>query len=309
MVKIALRRNRKGSSVGRGRLHNRRLKERRHKMALGAILFVFSGVLIVIGLWQPVVRVKSISFSEKNSTLMPIVNDVLAGTYADIIPRNSIFFLPIAQIRRVILSTDKTIATVSISRTRFDAIDITVNTRIPLGRWCGTPATSTPANTITEDVIQSSSRSCYLFDGTGFLYALTDVPVVSSTGVSVTRTSTSTAGMKNIVPLVPYLIYSSLVSSQQNPLFHVISNFKKLPAVFDFVKYVDTLGVHVGTVVIRGDEGDLFLDRGTRITYVLGSEQKAATLLVAVKEKLHIADKSLIYVDLRFPGKVYFKKK
>ena len=54
-------------------------------------------------------------------------------------------------------------------------------------------------------------------------------------------------------------------------------------------------------------KSDLVL--GTRVTYVLGDEQNAFTALTSARDDLNLADGSLEYVDLRFDGKVYLKKK
>ncbi|MDP1759930.1 MAG: hypothetical protein Q8L01_00440, partial [Candidatus Woesebacteria bacterium] len=65
----------------------------------------------------------------------------------------------------------------------------------------------------------------------------------------------------------------------------------------------------VTRVILRGDEVDDMLASGTRVTYVLGNEQNAFTSLVSARENLNLADGSIDYVDLRFDGKAYLKKK
>ena len=62
-------------------------------------------------------------------------------------------------------------------------------------------------------------------------------------------------------------------------------------------------------LIIRGDEADVFLASGSRVTYVLGHEEDAYTALVSAKTNVNLANGSLEYVDLRFPGKVYVKKR
>ncbi|MDO8566972.1 MAG: hypothetical protein Q7R58_02365, partial [bacterium] len=62
-------------------------------------------------------------------------------------------------------------------------------------------------------------------------------------------------------------------------------------------------------IVIHDGEVDNNLASGTRITYVLGREQDAFTALVSARENFNLADGSVDYVDLRFDGKVYLKKK
>ena len=62
-------------------------------------------------------------------------------------------------------------------------------------------------------------------------------------------------------------------------------------------------------IVLRGDEVNDYLESGTRVTYVLGNEENAFTALASSKDTLNFSDGSLEYVDLRFDGKVYLKRK
>ena len=68
-----------------------------------------------------------------------------------------------------------------------------------------------------------------------------------------------------------------------------------------------SLNVPIVSLVLRGDEADLYPQSGTRITYVLGQEQAAAQLAKAAFPSLDLNDGSVQYVDLRFDGKVYYK--
>ena len=79
--------------------------------------------------------------------------------------------------------------------------------------------------------------------------------------------------------------------------------------MFNFARQLDTLGSPVTKVVLRDDEVDDYLASGTRITYVLGHENIAFTALVSARGNMNLADGSLEYIDLRFDGKVYLKKK
>ena len=61
--------------------------------------------------------------------------------------------------------------------------------------------------------------------------------------------------------------------------------------------------------VIRGDEVDILLDSGTRLTYVLGHEEDAYSALKSAHGNFNLLNGSIDYVDLRFSGKVYLKKR
>src|SRR5262249_52105520 len=81
-----------------------------------------------------------------------------------------------------------------------------------------------------------------------------------------------------------------------------------IPNALEFVKAIKSLGVPIVSLVIRGDEADLYAQSGTRITYVLGTEQTTATIAASAFPSLNLNDGSLEYIDLRFGDKVYFKK-
>lgn len=278
--------------------HRTRLGDRRHSarlrmMSILGILAVFLGILVVIALWQGTVRVSHIHINNNDQSLVAVIKKTISGTHF-LIPNNSIFFLPEGNIRKAILQVQPTIAAVSISRTSFNSISVSLDMRTPLARWCGTSASSTPHDTLALDVLANSS-GCYFFDGTGFLYSST------SRGASTTDQ-----------PLVPYSMYSQLINkfsvenASSSPILSTISSINKLPALFDFARKISSFGSPVISIVLRRDEVDLFLKDDTRITYVLGKERSAYALLMATKNKISIGNGSLLYVDLRFADKIYY---
>ncbi|MBU2330176.1 hypothetical protein KKG57_01780, partial [Patescibacteria group bacterium] len=66
---------------------------------------------------------------------------------------------------------------------------------------------------------------------------------------------------------------------------------------------------NVTSLAIRNDEADLYTTAGTRITYVLGQEQEAVITAASIFSQLNLNDGSVEYVDLRFAGKGYFKRR
>ncbi len=117
------------------------------------------------------------------------------------------------------------------------------------------------------------------------------------------------------MPLNPFTVYEPLdfggsQASPGTPIGATLPQAAAFPAAFDFARQLVAFGSPVVSVVFRhNQEADLYLRSGTRITYVLGQEQDAYAALVSARADLNLADGSLEYVDLRFPGKVYLKKK
>jgi len=88
-----------------------------------------------------------------------------------------------------------------------------------------------------------------------------------------------------------------------------LPNAMAFPSAFNFARQLSSFGSPVSSIVFRADEVDEYLASGTRVTYLLGDEQNAFTALASARDNFNLADGSIQYVDLRFGGKVYVKKK
>jgi hypothetical protein len=200
----------------------------------------------------------------------------MQGSYLGIVPRSSTFFFPENRIRRDIIKEHPDVSAVSFFLNGFTKLSIKVSPRDAIARWCGLSPT------------EGVDEYCYVFDGNGLIFAA----VGSST------------------PLVnSFKLYDPLEGDGVEPLGAILAHANILPHVFDFARQLNTLGSPVIYTVIKGDEVNQYLKSGTRITYVLGNEQNAYTALVSSKENFNLADGSVEYIDLRFGGKVYVKKK
>ena len=269
---------------GSERLARRRRGRRRRAVVALFILLLLLAAAAVYGLRQDAVRISSISIFNGDPALEGVVRQALEGSYLGLIPRDSIFFFPESRVRAAILVIDPGIVAVSIFRESFDGLSIKIDSRVAVARWCGVSR---------FDLNASSSRSnliagCYVFDANGLIYS----------------TAATTSGTVNA-----FILYAPLNENAQEPLHATLANAEHLPAVFDFARQLATLGSPASFILIRDGEVDNQLTSGTRVTYVLGDEQNAFTALVSSKENFNLADGSIDYIDLRFPGKVYLKRK
>jgi hypothetical protein len=240
----------------------------------------------VWGLWQPVVRISQVAVVNGDQTLSTYATDAMRGRYLGILPRNSTFFVPMSAMRSAILAAHPEIAAVSIYHTGLNSIAIKPDTRTAVARWCGlSPTLGVP-------------EYCYLFDPNGFVYEALPEALASSTPATTTQVTLNT-----------FKVYAPLVGDAQEPLRATLSQADELPAAFDFARQLSTVGASVTSIVIHDGEIDDLLTSGTRVMYVLGKESDAFTALKSVGAQINLADGSLEYVDLRFSGKVYLKKK
>lgn len=264
---------------GTGKLAMRRRRSRRRIFAALGVLFILLCVGIIYELNQDATRISHIQIFGADQSFADSARAAMRGSYFGIIPRDSTFFFPASRIRTDISAARPDIAAISIFRNGLTGLSIKVDERVPIARWCGSPPSTLATSTL-------SSGICYLFDASGFVYATTSPSE----------------------PINPFTVYES-ASSTETPIGLTLPNAEKLPAALDFARQLDTFGSPVSSVVFRGDEVDDYLKSGTRITYVLGNEQSAFTALVSARGNMNLADGSLEYVDLRFGGKVYLKKK
>jgi len=257
-------------------------------IACGIALLIMGAIGLYV-VQQDAVRVSQIDIFGADASLSTYAKEALEGTYLGVVPRNSIFFYPEEDIRARIMRADSDVATVSIFRKGLRGLTVKVSNRVPIARWCGE---SYVPQATRFDLKATSTRSnlvdqCYVFDDSGFVFATTtSLPLVNS-----------------------FAFYEAVASSTPVGVGSTLPNTQEFPAAFNFARELATFGSPVVAVVIRENEVDTHLASGTRLTYVLGREQDTYTALSSAKHSLNLADGSLDYVDLRFDGKMYLKKR
>lgn len=213
----------------------------------------------------------------------------LVGTYGYIVPRNSVFFFPKPAIRGAILAQHPDIAAISIQRSSFDSIELTVTPRAAAFIWCGT------------SIILPVSSSCYEADAEGLVFKPRVEVFAKSTGSTTPQHSVTSE-------LRVYAALASELAEGASPVGMRVSYAAAVPDALRFVKAIRELGVPVAALALRDDEADLWLNEITRITYVLGHEQDAVQLAVSVIPTLDLTDGTIEYLDLRFPGRAYVQR-
>lgn len=261
---------------GTGLAARRRRRRRRWVIAF-AILLLFMLAAAVYGLQQNAVRISEVKIFGSGQSLSTAVLAEMQGKYFGIVPRNSIFFFPASKIRANLLKENIDLVAVSIFRNGLTGLSIKVDYRVPIARWCGSTPDITRLNLVSD---------CYLFDTKGFIFGTTSA----------------------MSPINSFFVYES-VPQADSPIGLTLPNAEKLPAAFNFARQLQSFGSPVSSIVFRADEVDDYIASGTRVTYLLGDEQNAFTALISARDDLNLSDGSIQYVDLRFNGKVYLKKK
>ena len=230
-------------------------------------------------LWQPWFRVQTVQAEgAKAMEVQTFVMNDLAGTRYLVLPKNSIFFIPDKALRAHVLAAFPTIEAVSITPAGVTTLKIVSSERASVVWWCG----SSPDAPVSP---------CYRTDGAGLIF----------------EQVTPEESMASSSMLFVYAPLSE--SGSITPIGNSVLGPARMAPMIQFVKAMRTLGADVTAIAIRGDEADIYTRANTRITYVLGREQQAAGLATSAFPSLNLNDGSLLYVDLRFDSKVFFKKK
>lgn len=274
---VTFARGKKAPAEKRAPLKKRREKQRQvFKIALG-VLGVALIALAFYVVWLPALRIDEVRASGAHAQeVQALAQPLLYGTHLMLVPRSSIFFIPEREIRARILETYPDIEAVSISADGLTTLTVSSLARATAFSWCGT----------TRDL---PFVSCFETNAEGLVFAAAG-PTPSGTALRV------------------YAPLDADVSTPDYPLRAHIVGAADLPDILRFVKAVQALGAEIDSFAIRGDEADLYTKAGTRITYVIGHEEQAATLAATAFPSLTLNDGSLMYIDLRFNGKVYFKR-
>lgn len=274
---------------------NERLRDRRRKKhrALGIVLLLILTLLFAAGvylLWRPAFRIATVEVAGVHTQEVHILAaDVLSGTYAYIVPRNSIYFFPTEALRSRILLEYPDISAVSITRTSFGSITVTTLPRTSAFLWCG------------ETMLASKELPhCYNVDSEGLVFEEVTTPEV---GAAATSTQEVAATLLTLYsPLEPTM------PDPGNPIRAHVLHAERIPAALAFIKGLGESGVSVSALEVVADEAHIYTPSHSRITYVLGREEAASTLAKAVLPKLNLTDGSIQYLDLRFSGKAYIKR-
>lgn len=262
-------------------LRDRRRDEAMRSLSLFAALTVIVAGALLFLLWRPEVRISTIVTEGgiRAEGVEELALAELRGTYYFVIPRDSFFFYPEHAVRDAVLARYPEVAALSVGRSGFTSLTLEAVPRIASFHWCGAPETL------------GTDGSCYETDVEGFVFARAAV-------------SAEESGMLRV-----YASLNQEGAEDSYPLRSRVEGAPALPSVLQFVSSINALGIPVASIALRGDEVDLFVAPGTRLTYVIGKEQEALQNAKAAFPTLTLTDGSVEYVDLRFDGKVYLRRR
>lgn len=278
-----------GRAVPKQTLTERRKQARKGRRVMYGSFVISITALFFFAIWSNALRVSTIVASGPSAdAAKSMVQASLEGTYMRLVPRNSIFFYPEEESKAALLTAHPELSSVTFSRSSFSSLTLATTERTAALTWCGTTPSGTVPAIVSGAVANDSSAQCYFADAQGFIFD--------------TASSTSTG-------IVLYAPLTTDVPPGGNAERATIAYGASLQNLIAFVDALRGMDLTISYVALRGDEVDIFLSNATRITYVLGREAAAASVAAATLPNLSLMEGIYSYVDLRFEGKSYVKRR
>lgn len=294
--------------IKRNVLHSPRLlelKKVRRRAILNKIIFSFLGLIAIFSLLAYLSRLNSLNITGiqivgnkiiDTETIKQVVGEQIAGKYLWLFPKTNIGFYPKNSIKSVLQDKFKRIKDINLS-IQNRILEVSIDERKALYTWCGT---TPPVDTALPDT-NNNSQKCYFVDEDGYIFD--EAPYFSGEiyfkfyGLTDTGLPTSAAD----APFGSYFFKQ---------------NFKQLISFNDILAGI---GLKTTALYITTD-GDI------QIFLVSGTSTKPMILLKADSDLQNVAENletaltteplqtefknkysSLMYIDLRFGNKVYYK--
>jgi cell division septal protein FtsQ len=273
------------------------LKKRKHRAVLNKILLSLLGLLAIFILLAYFSHFDSLNINEiqivGNKTvdaeaIKTVVKQQVAGKYLWFFPKTNILFYPQNSIRNELQDKFKRLKDISFSIKNNKVLEVSLSERVAKYTWCGADLPPTDAE----------NQKCYFLDEDGYVFD--EAPYFSG------EVYFKFYGLENI--------------NTNNPLgsYFFKQNFKQL---ISFKDILVSIGLKPATLDIT-DDGDIeiFLSRGSSSTtgpkiifktdadfQNVAENLEAALVTEPLQSKFKNKYSSLLYIDLRFGNKVYYK--
>ncbi|MBI2046099.1 MAG: hypothetical protein HYT28_01585 [Parcubacteria group bacterium] len=249
------------------------------------------GGLAIWGLHQDSVRVHVVTVQGNvaiaSTTLTAMMTESIAGTYAFLVPKDTVLFYPREAMVASILSAYPRIKTADIKTQNFDTIVLSLTERKPEYVWCNHP-------TVAKEIAETPT--CYFADDSGYIFDR--APSFSNP--------------------VFFEVESPLVNEfgsprAGNPVGNFILPEEALKKIVVFKDRLSVAGIEtIALRVLPGDDYELRIKNGGKI--IFNGKQNFDTVLENLSAALRVSDLSkaldgafLQYIDLRFGNKVFYK--
>ncbi len=267
----------------------------RRKILIYLILLI--AILTLIGFslrWQKI-NIQKIAISGNKvidtELIKNIVAENLVGNYLYILPKTNFIFYPKDKIKLELSSKYKRLKDITLNVDNLERLNIQVNERTAHYTWCGA---------IPEDLTINTEEKCYFIDDDGYIFD--EAPYFSGE--------------------VYFKFYGTNDINTSDPMgsYYAKDIFNKLITLNTTLK---TMGLKTSALSIKGNgEIKVFLSginkSATRPEIILNTKSdfnkiaenlQAALTTAPLQSDFEKKYASLLYIDLRFGNKVYYKFK
>ncbi|MFZ2048986.1 MAG: hypothetical protein WAV25_01650 [Minisyncoccia bacterium] len=263
--------------------HKKKLIERRIRITIISLIVLIVVVAPILLLRNKNFQVVNLEIKgnvvTKSEEIQAIVDEGLSGNYLWVIPRSNSLLYPKNGIIKNLLDREPRLSKVEISAPDVKSIVVSVSERTPTALYC-------------KDITNTSTPvSCYFIDANGFIFS--EAPAFSG-GV--------------------YFVYTSepLLDAPLKVQFMEAKKFKLLDV---FIKSLADAGLYPKVFVFKKDEYHLILSNGADIMWKESQnlDQIRSNLVSFVEDASFRKDKNnlsnILYIDLRFGNKIFYKYK
>lgn len=259
--------------------HKKKQRERIFRISIIAIVALLLLVAPVLALRHEKLLISEVQVSGNGATrseeIAAIAQEELEGKYLWIIPKRSTLFAPKSRIEERLLESIPRLSMAEATLHERNTLKIEVAERKPFALYC-------------EDILDVSNPSkCFFLDNSGNIFS--EAPDFSGT---------------------VYMIYSS-VPVLETPLRSQLIEPEEFEEISKFITEMPRLNIDSRALVKRGNEYALLMESGTELKWKSGQDLNALisdleSFLRDSKIK-QTAFGNLLYIDLRFDNKVFYK--
>jgi len=277
-------------------LRERRRKRRRFLIVFMLLIFLIAGITFASHLRSINVSIITTEGNKITSTrdITKLIEKEISGNYLFLISKANTFIFPKNYIEKKLLVEFPRIEKLWISRIGFNGLQVHIVERSGQYLWCG--------ELIDQNTLPTDS-SCYFIDKDGYIfgtapyfsgdayfkfYGSEDLDLTKSViGQSLTTSERYTDFIRMIDGLEKLGIYSQAIKIRSNGEYRVV-----------LTKVDNTHAVN----------SEIYYSREADVEVVLSNIETAMTS-VEFKKQFDENRASLLYIDLRFKDKVYYKFK
>jgi cell division septal protein FtsQ len=289
----------------RRRIRSKKGLERARKRFVFVLVFISVSSLLLFGLLVYLLHSERINIQDvivrgnvavSTESIRRVVNEEIAGAYAYMFPKKSIFLYPKRAIIASIAGAYARIKQIDIESDNFSSLIVSIEERKPYAIWCGVLKHNLVESVMTEEddneikIEDTPATSCFMLDDEGFIY------------------SHAPLGAESL-----YTVFEGEVSGESAIGTQFIGE-EEFKNIAELVSLLQGGGFKPKKVLIENaDDFRVYLGSGPQIYFRRGSNfVQALTNFESVVISGEIDKNSLEnieYIDLRFGNRLYVKER